>query len=100
DFVNCAMAHITGITADGGYAEYMLARQEAVARIPESLSAVDAGPLLCAGITVFNAMRNSGARAGDRVASQGVGGLGRLAIQYARKMGFVTIAVSSGKDKE
>lgn len=100
DFVNCALAQITGITSDGGYAEYMLARQEAVARIPESLNAVDAGPLLCAGITVYNAMRNSGVRAGDRVAIQGVGGLGHLAIQYARKMGFVTIAVSSGKDKE
>jgi D-arabinose 1-dehydrogenase-like Zn-dependent alcohol dehydrogenase len=100
DFVNCANAHITGISSDGGYAEYMLARQEAVARIPESLSAVDAGPLLCAGITTFNALRNAGARAGDRVAIQGVGGLGHLAIQFARKMGFVTIAVSSDKDKE
>ena len=100
DFIDCVNAHITGITSDGGYAEYMLARQEAVAKIPEGLNAVDAGPLLCAGITTFNAMRNSGARAGDRVAIQGVGGLGHLAIQFARKMGFVTIAVSTGKDKE
>jgi D-arabinose 1-dehydrogenase-like Zn-dependent alcohol dehydrogenase len=100
DFINCAKGEITGITSDGGYAEYMLARQEAMVRIPETLNAVDAGPLLCAGITTFNAIRNSGARAGDRVAIQGVGGLGHLAIQFARKMGFVTIGVSAGKDKE
>jgi propanol-preferring alcohol dehydrogenase len=100
DFIDCVNAHITGISSDGGYAEYMVARQEAVARIPEALNAVDAGPLLCAGITTFNAMRNSGARAGDRVAIQGVGGLGHLAIQFARKMGFITVAVSSVKDKE
>jgi D-arabinose 1-dehydrogenase-like Zn-dependent alcohol dehydrogenase len=100
DFINCVKGEITGITSDGGYAEYMLARQEAVARIPESLNAVDAGPLLCAGITTFNALRNSGARAGDRVAIQGVGGLGHLGLQFARKMGFITIAVSAGHDKE
>jgi D-arabinose 1-dehydrogenase-like Zn-dependent alcohol dehydrogenase len=100
DLVNCAQAEITGITSDGGYAEYMVASQAAVARIPETLNAIDAGPLLCAGITTFNALRNSGARGGDRVAIQGVGGLGHLAIQYASKMGFVTIGVSAGKDKE
>lgn len=100
DFINCVKAHITGISSDGGYAEYMLARQEAVVRIPESLKSVDAGPLLCAGITTFNALRNSGARSGDRVVIQGIGGLGHLAVQFARRMGFVTIGVSVGKDKE
>jgi D-arabinose 1-dehydrogenase-like Zn-dependent alcohol dehydrogenase len=100
DFINCVQLQITGISYDGGYAEYMLARQEAVARIPETLKDVDAGPLLCAGITTFNALRNSGARGGDRVAVQGVGGLGHLGIQFASRMGFVTIALSLGKDKE
>jgi D-arabinose 1-dehydrogenase-like Zn-dependent alcohol dehydrogenase len=100
DFINCAKGQITGISVDGGYAEYMLARQEAVARMPEGLKEVDAGPLLCAGITTFNALRNSGAGAGDRVAIQGVGGLGHLAIQFASRLGFLTIVVSTGKDKE
>jgi D-arabinose 1-dehydrogenase-like Zn-dependent alcohol dehydrogenase len=100
DFINCVQLQITGISYDGGYAEYMLARQEALARIPETLKDVDAGPLLCAGITTFNALRHSGARGGDRVAVQGVGGLGHLGIQFASRMGFVTIALSSGKDKQ
>jgi len=100
DFINCARAHISGLTRDGGYAQYMIAREEAVAAIPESLNALDAGPLLCAGITTFNSLRHSGARPGDRVAIQGVGGLGHLAIQFASKMGFVAIAISTGKDKE
>lgn len=78
----------------------MLARQEAVASIPEALNAVDPGPLLCAGITTYNAMRNSGVRSGDRVAIQGIGGLGHLAVQFARKMGFITIGISNGEDKE
>jgi propanol-preferring alcohol dehydrogenase len=100
DFINCIKAQITGISSDGGYAEYMIARQEAVARLPESFDAVDAGPLLCAGITTFNALRNAGARSGDRVAIQGLGGLGHLGVQFASKMGFDTIGISNGKDKE
>ncbi len=99
-FIDCENALITGISFDGGYAEYAVAPMEAVARIPESLSATDAGPLLCAGITTFNALRNSGARAGDTVAVQGIGGLGHLAIQFAARMGFRTVAISSGPDKE
>lgn len=99
-FINCEKAKITGITFDGGYAEYVVVPHEAVARIPDGLSAVDAGPLLCAGVTTYNALRNSGARAGDTVAVQGIGGLGHLGIQYAAKMGFRTIAISRGADKE
>jgi D-arabinose 1-dehydrogenase-like Zn-dependent alcohol dehydrogenase len=100
DFINCERAQVTGISYDGGYAQYMVAPQEALALVPDSLNETEAAPLLCAGITTFNALRNSGARSGDRVAVQGVGGLGHLAIQYASKMGFVTIGISSGKDKE
>ncbi len=100
DFVNCRNALVTGITHDGGYAEYLIAPQHALARIPDDLGAVEAAPLLCAGITTYNALRNSGARPGDLVAIQGIGGLGHLAIQFASKMGFKTVAVSRGKDKE
>jgi D-arabinose 1-dehydrogenase-like Zn-dependent alcohol dehydrogenase len=100
DFINCQNEKITGISYDGGYQEYMLAPAEAVAAIPEELPAAEAAPLLCAGITVFNALRNSGARAGDLVAVQGIGGLGHLGIQYARQMGFRTFAIGQGKDKE
>ncbi len=100
DFINCHFEKITGISHDGGYAEYMLAPAEAVAAIPDDLDAAEAAPLLCAGITVFNALRNSGARAGDLVAVQGIGGLGHLGIQYARQMGFRTFAIGRGKDKE
>ena len=100
DFINCARGQITGISSDGGYAQYMLARQEALAHFPAELDVVAAAPLLCAGITTFNALRNSGARPGDRVAVQGIGGLGHLGVQYAAKMGFNTIAISNGKDKE
>lgn len=99
-FVNCEKALVTGISHDGGYAEYVVVPLESVARIPEALSAVDAGPLLCAGITTFNALRNSGARAGDTVAVLGIGGLGHLAVQYAVQMGFRTVAISRGRDKE
>jgi D-arabinose 1-dehydrogenase-like Zn-dependent alcohol dehydrogenase len=99
-FINCERAKITGLTHDGGYAEYVVVPHEAAARIPEKLSAVDAGPLLCAGVTTYNALRNSGARSGDTVAVQGIGGLGHLGIQYAARMGFLTIAISSGADKE
>lgn len=99
-FINCEKAQITGISYDGGYAEYTVVPQAAAARIPEKLDAADAGPLLCAGVTTYNSLRNSGARPGDTVAVQGIGGLGHLAIQYAARMGFRTVAVSSGSDKE
>ena len=99
-FINCEKAKITGITHDGGYAEYAVVPAESLARIPEGLDAADAGPLLCAGITTFNALRNSGARPGDTVAVLGIGGLGHLGIQYASKMGFRTVALSRGADKE
>jgi D-arabinose 1-dehydrogenase-like Zn-dependent alcohol dehydrogenase len=99
-FINCEKERITGISFDGGYAEYVVVPQEAVARIPEGLEATSAGPLLCAGITTFNSLRNSGARAGDTVAVQGIGGLGHLAIQFAARMGFRTVALSHGSDKE
>jgi D-arabinose 1-dehydrogenase-like Zn-dependent alcohol dehydrogenase len=99
-FINCERAGITGITHDGGFAEYMVAPAESVARIPDRLAATDAGPLLCAGITTFNSLRNSGARPGDTVAVQGIGGLGHLALQFASRMGFRTVALSRGADKE
>ncbi len=99
-FINCVNGKITGISHDGGYAEFAVVPAESVARIPAELSSVDAGPLLCAGITTYNALRNSGARPGDTVAVQGIGGLGHLAVQYAAKMGFRTVAVSRGSDKE
>jgi D-arabinose 1-dehydrogenase-like Zn-dependent alcohol dehydrogenase len=100
DFVNCKFEKITGIHFDGGYQEYMIIGAEAVAAIPDDLPADEAGPLLCAGITVFNVLRNSGARAGDTVAVQGIGGLGHLGIQYARQMGFRTVAIGRGADKK
>lgn len=100
DFINCQNEKITAISHDGGYQEYMVTPAEAVAAIPDDLPAAEAAPLLCAGITVFNALRNSGARAGDLVAVQGIGGLGHLGIQYARQMGFRTFAIGRGKDKE
>jgi D-arabinose 1-dehydrogenase-like Zn-dependent alcohol dehydrogenase len=99
-FINCVKAKITGISHDGGYAEHVVVPAESVARIPEKLSATEAGPLLCAGVTTYNALRNVGARAGDTVAIQGIGGLGHLGIQYSAKMGFRTVALSRGKDKE
>lgn len=100
DFVLCQRGLVPGISYDGGYAEYMIAPVEALARIPEDLSDVEAAPLLCAGITTFNALRKSGARAGDVVAILGIGGLGHLGVQYANKMGFETVAIARGKDKE
>ncbi|PYJ08535.1 MAG: alcohol dehydrogenase [Verrucomicrobia bacterium] len=100
DFAMCESRKITGIDFDGGYGEYMIAPAEAMAAIPDEIPAADAGPLMCAGVTVYNALRNSGARAGDVVAVQGIGGLGHLGVQYARRMGFVTIALGRGKDKE
>jgi D-arabinose 1-dehydrogenase-like Zn-dependent alcohol dehydrogenase len=100
DFINCERGRISGLTDDGGYADFMLASTHALARIPDELGAVEAAPLLCAGVTTFNALRHSGARAGDLVAIQGVGGLGHLAIQFASRMGFRAVAISGGKDKE
>src|SRR6202162_3679955 len=100
DFINCKNEKITGISHDGGYQEYMIAPAEAVAAIPDELPAAQAAPLLCAGITVFNALRHSGAHAGDLVAVQGIGGLGHLGVQYAHQMGFRTVAIGRGKDKE
>src|SRR2546422_750012 len=98
-FINCMRAQVTGISYDGGYAEYVVVPHQAVAHIPEQLDAREAAPLLCAGVTTYNALRNSGAQAGDTVAVQGVGGLGHLGIQYAARMGFRTIAISRGADK-
>ena len=100
DFISCQNEKITGISYDGGYAEYMIAPEEAVAAMPDGLSADEAAPLLCAGITTFNALRNAGARPGDVVAVQGIGGLGHLGVQYASKMGFHTVAIGRGGDKE
>jgi D-arabinose 1-dehydrogenase-like Zn-dependent alcohol dehydrogenase len=100
DFAMCTNRKVTGIDFDGGYAEYMLAPAEALAAIPDELPAEEAGPFMCAGVTVYNALRNSGARSGDVVAVQGIGGLGHLGVQYARQMGFKTIALGRGKDKE
>ena len=91
---------VSGISFDGGYAEYMVAPAEALALIPDELSDVEAAPLMCAGITTFNALRNSGVRAGDVVAILGIGGLGHLAVQFAAKMGFRTVAIARGADKE
>jgi len=99
DFLLCQVGKITAISFDGGYAEYMIANAEAVAAIPDDLPADQAAPLLCAGITVYNSLRNSGARGGDLVAVQGIGGLGHLGIQYARQMGFRTVAIGRGGDK-
>ncbi len=100
DFVTCQIApQVPGIAYDGGYAEYMIAPASALASIPDGLSAVDAGPLMCAGVTTFNSLRNSGARPGDVVAVLGIGGLGHLGIQFAAKMGFTTIAIARGMDK-
>jgi D-arabinose 1-dehydrogenase-like Zn-dependent alcohol dehydrogenase len=100
DFVTCRYAQIPGISYDGGYADYMLAPTEALAIIPDELSATDAAPLMCAGITTYNALRNSGARVGDVVAILGIGGLGHLGVQFAAKMGFRTIAIARGKNEE
>ena len=100
DFISCVNGQIPGIAYDGGYAEYMVAPAEAIARIPDDLSYVDAAPLLCAGITTFNSLRESVARPGDLVAVLGVGGLGHLGVQYAAKMGFEVAAIARGTDKE
>jgi D-arabinose 1-dehydrogenase-like Zn-dependent alcohol dehydrogenase len=91
---------VTGVTRDGGYAEYMIAPFSALATVPQELSAVEAAPLMCAGLTTYNCLRNSGARPGDLVAVIGLGGLGHLGVQYSAKSGFNTIAIGRGSDKE
>src|SRR5438128_7150659 len=100
DFAMCVNRKVTGIDFDGGYAEYMIAPITALAAIPDELPAEEAGPFMCAGVTVYNALRHSGARAGEVVAVHGIGGLGHLAVQYARQMGFETVAINRGNDKE
>jgi D-arabinose 1-dehydrogenase-like Zn-dependent alcohol dehydrogenase len=100
DFVTCRFLQIPGFTYDGGYADYMIAPTEALASIPDELSPMETAPIMDAGITTYNALRNSGARDGDLVAILGIGGLGHLGIQYAAKMGFNTVAIGRGKDKE
>jgi len=100
EFFACVTQQVTGVTYDGGYAEYMIAPASAVALMPTELPAVEAAPLMCAGVTTFNALRNAGARSGDVVAVLGLGGLGHLGVQYAAKMGFRTVGIARGKDKE
>ncbi|HTV57526.1 MAG TPA: alcohol dehydrogenase [Verrucomicrobiae bacterium] len=100
DFIVCKNMLITGVHFDGGYADYVVAPFSALARIPDALDPVEAGPLLCAGITTFNAIRRVGALAGSVVAILGIGGLGHLGIQFASRMGFRTVAIARGKDKE
>src|SRR3989441_2037125 len=98
DFLNCANAMVCGISYDGGYQEFMVAPIEALARMPESLDAAEAAPLMCAGITTFNALRHSGALPSDLVAIQGIGGLGHLGIQFAKKFGYRVVAIGRGAD--
>lgn len=101
DFVTCQISfQVPGISYDGGYAEYVIAPAGTLAVIPDGLSAVDAAPLMCAGVTTFNPLRHSGAKPGDLVAILGIGGLGHLGIQFAAKMGFRTVAIARGMDKE
>jgi propanol-preferring alcohol dehydrogenase len=100
DMVNCQNPVYPGITVDGGYAELMIAEARGIASIPDELTSVEAAPLLCAGITTYNALRNAGLRGGDLVAVQGIGGLGHLGIQFARHMGFHTVAIGRGGEKE
>jgi D-arabinose 1-dehydrogenase-like Zn-dependent alcohol dehydrogenase len=99
DFLTCSTLQIPGISYDGGYADYMIAPFEALAAIPDELSSAEAAPLLCAGITTFNALRHSGAMPGDLVAILGIGGLGHLGVQFAAKMGYHTVAIARGEDK-
>ncbi len=100
DFITCENEKITGISFDGGYAQYMIAPLEGLARVPDSLESAMAAPLLCAGITTYNSLRHSGAGPGDLVAVQGIGGLGHLAVQFASHMGFRTVAIGRGGDKK
>jgi len=100
DFVSCEAGKVTGLTADGGYAEYLVAPADALAAIPDTLTFTEAAPLMCAGVTTFNGLRQSGARPGDLVAVLGLGGLGHLGVQFAAKMGFETVAIARGAEKE
>jgi D-arabinose 1-dehydrogenase-like Zn-dependent alcohol dehydrogenase len=100
DFITCRVGQIPGITFDGGHSDYVVAPAAALARIPDSLSPSDAGPLMCAGITTFNSLRHAGASPGDLVAILGIGGLGHLGIQFAARMGYETVAIARGRDKE
>ena len=100
DIVNCQNPVVQGVTMDGGYAEVMIAEARGIASIPDELSSAEAAPLLCAGITTYNALRNAGLRGGDLVAVQGIGGLGHLGVQFARHMGFHTVAIGRGREKE
>jgi D-arabinose 1-dehydrogenase-like Zn-dependent alcohol dehydrogenase len=100
DFAMCVHRKVTGVDFDGGYAEYAIAPSAALAAIPDDMPAEEAGPFMCAGVTVYNALRHSGARGGDVVAVHGIGGLGHLGVQYARRLGFKTIAIGRGQDKE
>jgi D-arabinose 1-dehydrogenase-like Zn-dependent alcohol dehydrogenase len=100
NFFACVWQQITGLTRDGGYADHVIAHHSALALIPDELTPIEAAPLVCAGITCFNALRNSGARAGDTVAILGLGGLGHLGVQFAVKMGFRTVAIARGVEKE
>jgi len=100
DFAMCVNRKVTGIDFDGGYATHVIVPAAVLAAIPDDLPAEEAGPFMCAGVTVFNALRNSGARAGEVVAVHGIGGLGHLGVQYARRMGFETVAINRGNDKE
>jgi D-arabinose 1-dehydrogenase-like Zn-dependent alcohol dehydrogenase len=100
DFINCLNLTVPGIHYDGGYAEYTVAPANSLVALPDELTFAEAAPMLCAGVTTFNALRHSEALAGDVVAVQGIGGLGHLAVQFAHKMGFRTIAISNGSDKE
>jgi propanol-preferring alcohol dehydrogenase len=100
DIVNCQSPVVQGVTVDGGYAEVMIAEARGIASVPNELSSAEAAPLLCAGITTYNALRNAGLRGGDLVAVQGIGGLGHLGVQFARHMGFHTVAIGRGSDKE
>ena len=100
DFVTCVRLQVPGISYDGGYSEFVLAPFESLARVPSELTPEEAAPLMCAGVTTFNALRNSGARPGDVVAIQGIGGLGHLGVQFANKFGFETVAIGRGEDKK
>jgi D-arabinose 1-dehydrogenase-like Zn-dependent alcohol dehydrogenase len=100
EFPYCTTGATTAVAFDGGYGEYMVAPETAVAAMPEGIDATEAGPLLCAGVTTYNALRKSGANSGDLVAIQGIGGLGHLAVQFAAKSGYHTVAISRGADKE